>query len=200
MANTMLLIPPTLAYPLPGTQPAEHGGPEEPYYKETASQTYVVGDLIYLDANGTIAVATTATVGGVSQLNSAILGLPNAAATGTTGAKVKFQAITPTQTYVMNAYHSTKASAVFTQSQLGTRFNIVKSAAGLWHVDVKNAVSIAVPMVRLVGFPQAGLDTNGNFVNNANVGDVYGLAYVQFEPFYYTGGVTSVADALQMWL
>lgn len=197
MGNTMLLIPPTLAFPMTGTQPVQHGGSAEPYFKETAAQTYLVGDLIYLDTNGTIAVCTTASVGGVNQLNSAILGQPDQAAAGVAGTAVPFRAIVPGDTYIMNAYHSTKASAVFTQSQLGTRLNIVKSAAGLWHVDVKNALSDASPMVRIVGFPGAGLDTNGNFVNNAAVGDVYGLAYVQFRPTYTS--TDDQLDALQMW-
>lgn len=199
MANTMLLIPPTLAYPVAGTQPAQHGGAMEPYFKETAGQSYLVGDLIYLDGNGTVAVCTTATVGGVSQLNVPILGLPDAAASGVTGKVVGFMAITPRDTFIMNAYHSTKASAVFAQTDLGLRFNIVKSAAGLWHVDKVNAVAATAPMVRVVGFPAQGLDTNGIPVNNGAVGDVYGLAYVQFVPHFETGAVTAVKDALQLW-
>ena len=180
-----------------GTQPVQHGGPEESFYKETASQAYKVSDLIYLDGNGTVAVCTTATTNSVAQLNVPILGLASSAATGTTGAAVKFNAISPNQTYIMNAFHPTQASAVFTQANLGALFNVGKSAAGLWHVDVRNTLVYTLPQVRVVGFPKAGLDTNGNYVSNAAVGDVYGLAYVQFVPFYEITGPHQ-ASALQV--
>jgi hypothetical protein len=205
----MLLISPTLEYPLTGTQPAQHGTKvttvtappviAEGYFKETASQTYIDGDLIYLDSNGTIAICTVATVGGVSQLNSQILGQPDSAATGVAGTTVGFQVIQPTSVYTMNVFHSTQASAVTTQAMLGTKRNIVKSAAGLWHVDITNAFANTVPSVTIVGFPQSGLDTNGNFINNAAVADVYGLVAVRFNPFYVTGAVTALNDALQLW-
>lgn len=184
----MLLIPCTLATNMAGTQPIQHGGAEENFFKETASQTYKVNDLIYLDSNGTVAVCTVATTNSVDQLSSAILGLAEQAASGTTGTAVKFNAINPNQTYIMNAFHPTKASAVFAQTDLGTLRNVCKSAAGLWHVDVRNALVYTLPQVRIVGFPKAGLDTNGAYVSNAAVADVYGLAYVQFVPFYEIAG------------
>lgn len=193
----MLLIPCTLAWPQAGTQPVQHGGAEENFYKETASQTYKVNDLIYLDGNGTVAVCTVATTNSVDQLSSAVLGLASSAATGTTNTAVKFNAIAPNQTYIMNAFHPTKASAVFAQSDLGTLRNVCKSAAGLWHVDVRNAVVYTLPQVRIVGFPKAGLDTNGNYVSNAAVADVYGLAYVQFVSQYEISGPHQ-ASALQL--
>ena len=211
MAQTMLLIPVTLDYPLSGTQPANHGTKvvdpnnvpalvSESYFKETASQSYVVGDLIYVDgANGTIAVCTTATTAGMAQLTSPILGQPGNKATGVTGAPVAFAAFQPTSTYIMNAFHTTPASAVFTQAMLMDRFNIVKSAAGLWHVDVLNAVVSTLPMVRIVGFPQSGLDSTGTQVVGNGPGDINGLAYVQFVPTFTTGAVTGLLDALQMW-
>jgi hypothetical protein len=199
MANTMILQPATLAFPKPGNQTAQHGGSAEPWFKETAAQTYVAQDLIYIDANGTIAVCTTATTNSVAQLNSAILGQPSVKATGVTGALVAFAAIGPAETYMMNAFHTTAASAVFAQTDLGLRFNVCKSAAGLWHVDKRNAVVTTLPMVRVVGFPSAGLNSTGLWVTNAGVGDVFGLAYVQFEPYYYVGAITGILDELQMW-
>jgi hypothetical protein len=195
----MLLIPCTLATNLPGTQPSQHGGVGETYFKETASQSYKINDLIYLDSNGTIAVCTTSTTNSVAQLTSAVLGLAETAATGTTGTAVKFNGITPNQTYIMNAYHPTEASAVFAQTDLGTLKNIGKSASGLWHVDVRNTLVYTLPQVRIVGFPKMGLDSDGNWVTNAAVADVYGLAYVQFVPFYEISGPHQ-ACALQLWL
>lgn len=188
MANTMLKIPVTLADPVAGAQPPVRGGAEEPWFKETASQTYAVNDLVYLDGNGTVAVCTTATTNSVAQLNVPILGMPYVAATGTTGKAVRFMPITSRARYIMNAFHPTQASAVFTQANLGALFNIGKSASGLWHVDVRNSLVYTLPMVEVVGFPSQGLDSNGNYVSNAAVGDVFGLAYVRFVPWYEVSG------------
>lgn len=188
MANTMLKIPVTLADPLSGTEPPVRGGPEEPWFKETASQTYSVNDLVYLDTNGTIAICTTASTNSVNQLNVPILGMPYVAATGTTGKTVRFQPITSRARYIMNAFHPTAASAVFSQAQLGTLLNVCKSAAGLWAVDVRNTLVYTLPMVQILGFPAAGLDSNGNYVSNAAVGDVNGLAFVRFVPWYEVSG------------
>lgn len=189
----MTILQPQYVYPLPGTQPVMHGGPEETYYKETASQTYAVGDLIYLDANGTIAKCTVSSL----QLNSAILGQPDLAASGVTGAQVKFHAILPSEVYIMQAWNGTPASATFAQTDLGATFNIIKPTAapgtGFWMVDKINAVVTTLPRVKVIGFPTAGIDTNGNWVTNVAIGDVYQPAYVMFLPFYQVANAITVA-------
>src|SRR5260370_111721 len=147
----MKILQPQYILPLPGTQPIVRGGPEEPWYKETASQTYGVGDLVYLDSNGTVAICTVASL----QLNSAILGQPTRPASGVTGTQVEFHAIHPNDIYVMQAWHGTPASAVFAQTDMGLTFNVIKPTAapgtGTWMVDKINAVSVSLPRVKLIG-------------------------------------------------
>jgi hypothetical protein len=88
------------------------GGPERPLLKETASQTYTAGDLLYIDSNGTVAICTTSS----DALNVTVLGQATKAATGVTGATVRFRAIIPGDIYLMNAFHTTSASAVAAQA------------------------------------------------------------------------------------
>lgn len=150
------------------------GGPEHPEVKETASQSYKQGALVYKDSNGTIAICTDSS--GV--LNSPIGGQAINAATGTTGANVFFFAILPTDIYIMNVYHATAASAVTVLTQEGDVFGVIV-ANDKWHVDIENAVEGAADAnarVRCVGFPRIS-PVDGS---NNTIGDIYGFMFVQF--------------------
>lgn len=154
------------------------GDGEEPYIKETASQTYDVGDLVYLDSNGTIAICTTTS----SKLNSAILGIAAKDATGTTGAPAFVHVIRESDVYVMNVLHSTVASSVTNQDQMGDVYGIILSS-GKWRVDIENTTvedgATALARVKIVGFP---VQTKHNNVVST-IGDTHGLVLVKFLPF-----------------
>lgn len=201
MANTMKLINPQLVGTNLGGSviaPGQFGnqaGTEENEYKETASQTYGVGDLVYLDTNGTVAICTTtAGATGGNVLNSAVLGQAEKAATGTTGAQAVGHFIRPDDIYIMNIYHHTAASATSNQNQLGTVRGIQKTvstdntqSAVVWAVDIENAVentTLSNAYVQIVGFPKTGTLSDGTLTQSgAGPGDTYGLVYVKFLPY-----------------
>src|SRR6266567_3659417 len=108
------------------------GGLEYPHWKETASQTYGVGDMLYLDASGTIALCTLTG----TQLTSAIVGQAITAATGTTGASVFLRVIRPDDLFLMNVVHTTVASAVTAQTQLGSRRGMQLLSSN-WGADIE---------------------------------------------------------------
>ena len=161
---------------LNATEPLFHGGPEALHWKETASQSYGVGDLLYLDTNGTIAICTlTGTIH-----NSAIIGQAITAATGTTGASVFLRVIRPDDLFVMNVTHTTVASAVTVQTLLGLRKGLQKLVS-CWGADIENAVegaADALARVKIVDFPLRS--PSGETVA---IGDVLGLELVNFVPF-----------------
>lgn len=159
------------------------GGLEYPHFKETASQVYVKGDLLYLDSNGTIALCTL--TGQV--LNSRIAGHAETAATGVTGTNVFMQVIKPTDIWCMNVMHATPASAITAQTQLGSLFGLRRDTVSgngtlLWGVDIENAVTGAtadLARVKVVGFPLKNPFDAGSLTRPA-IGDIYGLVLVQF--------------------
>lgn len=147
-----------------------------PYIKETASQTYGIGDLVYLDSNGTVAICTKTS----NKLNSAVLGVAARAASGTTGAPTYVMTIRPCDVFIMNVYHSTAASSVSALTQLGTVRGIinVSGTSNRWAVDIENTAedaSTALGYVRIVGFPTG---TYNGVVQT--IGDTNGLVLVQF--------------------
>lgn len=182
MATMALRQPRFLRSTLPGIEPAIYGGPETTHYKETASQSYEVGDLVYIDSNGTIAICTNTS----NRLNSAIAGLATKAATGTTGAQAFLRAIRPDEQFVMNVFHSTPATSVTNQDQVGDVYGIINTS-DIWAVDIENTTvedgSVALAYVKVVGFPTGGwyLNSSGNYVQSA-IGDTNGLVVVQFLP------------------
>jgi hypothetical protein len=170
---------------LNATCPLLAGGPEYPHFKETASQVFKKGDLIYLDTNGTIALAT---INGSNQSDGFLCGVAKKNATGTTGAEIHFHVIRPDDLWVMNVMHGTAALAVTAQTQLGTvrgvRRDTVSSVLA-WGVDVENAVEGAtdsLARVQIVGFPLKNPFDAGSLTRPA-IGDVYGLVIVKFLPF-----------------
>ena len=168
---------------LPQDCPQFVGGPEYTHFKETAAQTYVKGDLLFLDANGTIAICTTSS----SQMTSKIAGRAEAAATGVTGTNVFMQVIKPTDIWCCNVMHATPASAVTAQTQLGSLFAMrADTVAGngtlVWSVDIENSITGANSnkvRVKVVGFPLKNPFDAGSLTRPV-IGDVYGLVLVQF--------------------
>ena len=172
------------------------GGEEYPHFKETASQTYNAGDLVYLDSNGTVAICTVST----DRLNSKILGIAVKDATGVTGDDVYIRVIRPSDIFVMQVHHGTEASAVTAQTQLGAIFGVDKqtvtgNGTGIWCVNIEDAVTEAdadLARVRCIGFPLRNPFDAGAITRPA-IGDVYGLMLVQF---LMSNGPTDGADSV----
>jgi hypothetical protein len=184
MAMTQPFVNPYYLEPTDGS-PGYHmgdafagvGAGPMPYLKETASQAYVAGDLVYLDSNGTVAICTKTS----NKLNSSILGIALRAASGTTGMPVYVRPIRPCDLYVMNVFHGTPASSVTAQTQLGLVYGIFNTTttSGKWCVDIQNTTtedgSTALAKVQVVGFPVGTL-----FGNLQTIGDTNGFVIVRF--------------------
>ena len=197
MANTLALINPTFHNDLnPGVSPLVRGDAAatgtESYLKETASQTYKAGDLVYLDSNGTVAIATTSS----NNLNSAIAGIATAKATGVTGTPVQLQVIRGTDAYKMSVWHATAASAVTALTQLGVVYRVrydtsalPTGTAGKWVVDIQNTTvedaTTALAKVQVIGFWEGRVFTSAtpSVEAQAAIGDIYGQVIVKFVPF-----------------
>ncbi len=202
MANTLAVINPIWQYSsLPGTMPWLRGDAQktgtENYFKETAGQTYTVGDLIYLDSNGTVALCTNSS----NNLNSAIAGQAETPATGVTGTPVLLRAIRRDDVFRMSVWHSTAASAVLALTQLGVVYRVrydtaalPAGTAGKWVVDIENTTvedaTTALARVQVVGFYQGRVFTNDSpskevdpSVNSGAFTDIYGQVLVKFLDF-----------------
>jgi hypothetical protein len=149
------------------------GGIEKPSFAiETASQTYTVGDLIYIDTNGTMAICTVSS----DLANGFIAGQATKKATGTTGAAVHFRPIIPGDLYNINLFHTTAASAVGTQAIFGTVKGLFWKAGALgsnsnsnWVIDHINAVEGGADSnarVRVIDCPQRRTDGTLNAVTD----------------------------------
>lgn len=202
MANTLQVINPIWQYSsLPGTMPWLRGDAQktgtENFFKETAGQTYTVGDLVYLDSNGTVALCTNSS----NNLNSAIAGQAETPATGVTGAPVLIRAIRRDDIFRMSVWHSTAASAVLALTQLGVVYRVrydtaalVAGTGGKWVVDIENTTiedtTHALGKVQVVGFYQGEVFTNDSpsksvqpSVNSGAFTDIYGQVLVKFIDF-----------------
>jgi hypothetical protein len=189
---TQQLIQPFYAGSTMNKERTFRGGPEYPHWKETASQTYGIGDLLYVDTNGTVAIAT---VNGSNQSNGFIAGQAKSAASGVTGANVHFPIIRSDELFYMNVYHGTAASAVGAQTMLGTIKGVVK-ISGRWHIDIENTVegaTDALGRVALVEIPKKHpMDGTTNTVT-----DTYALFIVQFIPYSIASDSVPQARVLQ---
>lgn len=179
-----------------GVDPWRRGGSMEDYFIEDASQTYVVGDFVYINGDGEVAIATNTS----SQLDSAIGGLAEKAATGTTGEVAEFLAIRPSDILVMNVFHSTPASSVTAQNQLTDVFGIILEDS-VWCVDIENTTvedgSTALARCQVVGFPKGYFpNTDGKLVESA-IGDTNGKVLVKILPFSIAGDGTPFTRILQ---
>jgi hypothetical protein len=157
--------------------PALTTGGENTTLKETAGQTYRVGDLVYIDSNGTVAIVTEST----DTVNSAILGQAAKAATGVTGAPAYVMCWRPEDRYLMQVIHGTAASAVTALTQRGQIYSIKKDESGndTYHVDIETTTvedgSIAIARVQVVDFPE------GEIINGvlSTIGDLKGWVIVK---------------------
>ena len=149
-----------------GQGPICRGGPEEPDLKETASQTYGIGAPLYKDSNGTIAIAAAS-----SNIITELCGFALKAATGTTGAQVRYRPVIPGEMYVMSLQGtSTDATAL---TQVGNKYMLdIDTARCVVNVDA--TFDAAKPHVQVLkmytaangysGVADAVGDTNGRVV------------------------------------
>lgn len=148
------------------------GGVEDPNRIEAASQTYGVGDFVYQDSSGDIAIAT---VDGSNLLNVPILGLAAKAASGVTGAQARIAVITEDDLIEMNLWHSTASSSALARTFLGKHYGIEKTSSGVWAVDLETSTEPAngnTPLlkVQVVHFL-------------SDIGDIYPRVLARFIPF-----------------
>lgn len=153
-----------------GTNPITFGDPSDTLqFLEAASQTFGVGDLIYLNSG---AVTICGQSGNI--LNTKVAGIATAKATGVTGAPVNFIGIGSQDIFEINVYHTTVGSALSAVAQLGNPYGI-KLISGIWVVDIENAVEGAADFnghVTIIGFP-----------DSAGIGDTYGRVYARFNTY-----------------
>ena len=220
MAECLRIQPVWVGSNLNATCPLKKGGyitsgsttetNEEPYFVEAASQTFKVGDLVFLDSDGRIALCTLTGV----QLTSAIAG--QALVDGQNGSagvpKTYLHAIRSDDLFVMNVMHATAASAITAQNQLGTvrglrRDAVTQLGSSLtrWCVDIENAVeggADANARVKIVGFMQRGLVLEADGSIGANkavaIGDKYGLVIVHFLPWSAASDFAPFTRILQL--
>lgn len=174
---TQVIIQPYYAGSTRHVQRWTLGGPEYPYIKETAAQTYGAGDLVYGDANGTIAICTV-DGGTPTLLSSQVAGQASKAATGTTGGSVLLFGIMNDERFFMNIHHETPASAVGAQTDLFDQFSICKSG-GFWKASkdaAAESASLALGHGTFLGF--ALRHPVGGVINA--ITDIYCLALVKF--------------------
>ena len=155
---------------------------------ETALQTYKQNDLVYIDSNGTIAIATTSS----GKQDSALLGQAARAATGTTGAAAYVIPFRPGDVYAFNLWHSTAASAVGTQATYAVKnyglfwdANPLGTGTGTnskWVVDLVNTTtedgSVALAKVKVIDCPAFAFDGATNVI-----GDIYAVVHCIIMPF-----------------
>lgn len=154
---------------------AFRGGPETDLYVEASAQTYLAGDLIFMNGASNVAVCA---VNGSSQSNGQIGGQAGLSATGVAGTNVRFPIIRPDEEFQANVYHATPASAITAKTQIGSAFALVR-IAGNWYVDIQNAVegsANALARVIVTDIPKRAFGA----VNA--VGDQYGFVVCQFLP------------------
>ena len=152
------------------------GGGENPTLKDAASQAYRIGDLVYVNTSGLLAIVTEST----DTVDSPILGQAARAATGVTSASAYVLCWRPEDRFLMQVFHATPASAVTNQNQIGDVFPIIKDESGndTYHIDLATtaeSATVALARVQVVGFPE------GEIINGvlSTVGDTYGWAIVK---------------------
>ncbi len=178
------------------------GGLEDPLVKETASQAWKTGDMLYVAAAGTISIATRAST--LSDDSIDAIALCNA--TGVTANPTLVGAIRPSDVFVMNVFHATPASAISAVAQIGQRYGLIyeanASAVNVWMIDINNTTvedgTHSTARVRVVGMPTEFYpDTSNNMVQPA-IGDTYGLMLVQFLPFSVASDGTPVTHNMRL--
>lgn len=153
---------------------------------ETAAQTYKRGDIVYIDSNGTVAIATVSS----GKVNSAMLGIAKRDASGVTGAAAYVEPFRVEDVYEINLYHTTPASAVLTQATYGVKaYGLYYDPAalpggtgGAWGVDLINTTvedgSTALAKVRIIDCPRTTMDGLPNAIT-----DIYAVVHVIILPW-----------------
>lgn len=172
------------------------GGPSGKHttYVEAASQSWKSGDLIFMNDASNMTICGED--GSGHYLTGPIAGQAMGNASGTTGAKVHFAVIRPTDKFIMNVYHGTAASAVTAKTQIGDHL-AVRHNSSRWMADIENTAedgSTAIAVVKVIGFPLWHPLLNVPVA----IGDIYGLVEVQFLSFSMaTDGNPQVRPRLQ---
>lgn len=163
-----------------------------------------MGDLVYLDSNGTVAICGTTS----HKLNTPILGVAQQAATGVTGNQVRVRVINPSDVWVMNGFHTTVATSASAQTMLqpNVPFGIYYDTAALptgtggkWCVDLINTspeTGGTLARLQVVGFVldpdtdivlTSGLATTAGSIGGSYLGPAIGDGFppllVKFLPF-----------------
>lgn len=157
---TQVLVQPRIVQRSPSHPRQFFGGPEMPLVADAASQAYGVGDFLYLNSAGAVAIAT---VDGSDLMNGQIAGLATDAATGVTGRNVHFETLTKDCVLEMNVYHGTVGSAISALAQLGVIYAI-KKVSSKWHVDIEStaeSATVKLGKVKVIGFTDPVGDTYG---------------------------------------
>ena len=112
------------------------------HLKEANSQSFVVGDLVYVSSGAVTACGADP---------STILGIALKAATNTTTTNIVIPVLVldGETSFSMSVYHGTAASATLSDNttQLSSAYGIVKSAAGKWCVDLSETSSTRVEIM-----------------------------------------------------
>jgi hypothetical protein len=172
------------------------GGPgdKSTTYVEAASQTWISGDLIFMNDASNLTICGED--GSGHYLTGPIAGQALKKATGTTGTKTHFAVIRPGDRFFMNVYHGTAASAITAKTQIGDRLP-VRHASSRWMVDIETTgfedATHADAVVKVVGFPLWHPLLNVPVA----IGDIYGLVEVEFIPISIASDGTPIIDRLQ---
>lgn len=196
---TQAVHQPIYRYNFYGLKTPTWGGPEKPHFIETAAQTYNAGDLLYIDSNGTVAIATTTS----DALDVTIVGQATKDATGVTGAAVHMRPIIPGDVYLMNLFHTTAASSDTTQAVFasGTHEKGIWWKTGAlpsgsnenWVVDMitdGESATTAQAYGKVIGCPALNPDGTSNAIT-----DTY--PNVEFMFMNYTFSTDAAADPVQ---
>lgn len=152
-----------------GLSPIQHGGAERPDIKETASQSYAAGAPIYKDSNGTIAVAVAS-----SNIVTELAGFAYRAATGTTGAEVRYRAIRPGDRFLMNLKGT--STTVTALSMVGNKYMLDLHTGNLVVVNSDASFDEDKPYVQV----QELYTVANGYADGDAVGDTYGRLVVIF--------------------
>lgn len=149
---------------------------------EANSQTFVAGDLLYLNSGAvTIYTADGTRIAGIALEAGTNVSSGNTAIT--------YMKIRPTDRFIMNL--STGVTAV---GNVGTAYGLTASSAGKWTVDTSDTNHPRVEVCSIVLGPDT--DTNGTPFNRA-VGDTYGQVIVKFLALGWDHDSTAAVSTLQ---
>ena len=110
------------------------------YYGVTAAQTFVVGDWVYLDSSGTLAICATASndVGNIKILGRALANASDILALPSGVAVCPVSIPSDDGEFIIQLYHSTAASAVMAETAMDVPTVLpLRNQGGLWVADVE---------------------------------------------------------------